>query len=175
MIKDNGKYLGSAMMFGFGLLALYRWQQTHLVFFLLLVLRDFVAAYFFLARESAQASSGKWFSMVAYFSSAIPLLYFGPDHASKELLLASDILAIIGFLFVALATVELGTSIGISPAKRSLVKSGIYKWVSHPMYVGYIISEMGMILLNPTNIAIFGISFFLYLKRAKVENLIINH
>lgn len=169
MIKDNGKYLGSAMMFGFGLLALYRWQQTHLVFFLLLVLRDFVAAYFFLKRESAQASSGKWFSMVAYLSSAIPLLYFGPDHASKELLLASDILAIIGFLFVALATVELGTSIGISPAKRSLVKSGIYKWVSHPMYVGYVISEMGMTLINVKNIFILISAIALYSIRAKVE------
>lgn len=169
MIKDNGKYLGSIMMFGFGLLALYRWQQTHLIFFLLLVLRDFVAGYFFLKRESAQATSGKLVSLIAYLSSAMPLLYFGPDHATKEMLLASDILAIIGFLFIALATIELGTSIGISPAKRSLVKSGIYKWVGHPMYVGYALSELGMSVINPKNIFIFCIAMMLYLQRTKFE------
>lgn len=169
MTKDAGKYLGSIMMFGFGLLALYRWQQTHLIFFLLLVLRDFVAGYFFLKRESAQITSGKLVSFTAYLSSAMPLLYFGPDHTTKEILLASDILAIIGFLFVALATIELGTSIGISPAKRSLVKSGIYKWVSHPMYVGYVLSELGMAILNPLNLMLIFISSTLYVTRAKKE------
>ena len=169
MIKDNGKYLGSIMMFGFGLLALYRWQQTHLIFFLLLVLRDFVAGYFFLKRESAQVTSGKLASFAAYLSTAMPLLYFGPDHATKEILLASDILAIIGFLFVALATIELGTSIGISPAKRSLVKSGIYKWASHPMYVGYVLSELGMSLINFNNIFILIISMSFYSLRGKSE------
>lgn len=169
MIKDNGKYLGSIMMFGFGLLALYRWQQTQLIFFLLLVLRDFVAGYFFLKRESAQVTSGKLVSLIAYLSSAMPLLYFGPDHATKEILLASDILAIIGFLFVALATIELGTSIGISPAKRSLVKSGIYKWIGHPMYVGYALSELGMALVNTNNMLILVASLSLYLLRAIQE------
>lgn len=173
MIKDAGKYFGSIMMFGFGLLALYRWQQTHLIFFLLLVLRDFVAGYFFLKRESAQLTSGKLVSLVAYLSSAMPLLYFGPDHATREMLLASDILAIVGFLFVALATIELGTSLGISPAKRSLVKSGIYKWVSHPMYVGYALSELGMLLISNFNTCIFLASSSLYLVRAIHENRIL--
>ena len=162
------------MMFGFGLLALYRWQQTQLIFFLLLVLRDFVAGYFFLKRESTQATSGKFVSLIAYLSSAMPLLYFGPDHATKEMLLASDILAIIGFLFVALATIELGTSIGISPAKRSLVKSGIYKWVSHQMYVGYVLSEWGMLIVNSRNNYIFYMSILLYFYRCRVENKLIS-
>jgi protein-S-isoprenylcysteine O-methyltransferase Ste14 len=170
MIKDSGKYFGSTMMFGFGLLALYRWQQTHLIYFLLLVLRDFVAGYFFLKRENAQAHSGKTVSILAYISAAIPLFYFGPDQSSNEILLVSNILAITGFLFVALATIELGTSIGISPAKRSMVKSGIYSWVKHPMYMGYVLSELGMSFINMNNAAIFIISIMLYYFRAKIEN-----
>lgn len=163
------------MMFGFGLLALYRWQQTHLVFFLLLVLRDFVAAYFFFKREEAQQNSSRLISVIAYVSSAMPLIYFGPNGASKEILLASDILAIVGFLFVALATIELGTSIGISPAKRTLVKTGIYKWISHPMYVGYALSELGMSLININNIIIFALSVFLYSLRGKLESKILSN
>lgn len=174
MKTDFGKYLGSIMMFGFGLLALYRWQQTHLIFFLLLVLRDFVAAYFFLKREDALQKSGRWVSVMAYVSSAIPLMYFGPSGASKEILLVSDILAIVGFLIVALATIELGTSIGISPAKRTLVKTGIYKWISHPMYVGYLIAELGFLLINDKNISLFLISVLLYFFRGAHERKILH-
>lgn len=52
MKTDSGKYFGSVMMSGFGVVAFYRWQQTHLIFFLLLVLRDFAAAYFFSKERS---------------------------------------------------------------------------------------------------------------------------
>lgn len=170
MKNDYGKYFGSAMMVGFGILALYRWQQTQLVFFLLLVLRDFAAGYFFFKRKPAQAKGTLVPSILAYASSAMPLLYLGPTVDTKLLFLASDLLAIIGFLLVVFATVELGTSIGISPANRGVVRSGIYRFMKHPMYTGYVISEFGFILINPSNIIIFLLSFFLYRIRVSLEN-----
>jgi protein-S-isoprenylcysteine O-methyltransferase Ste14 len=171
--NDYGKYFGSAMMVGFGVLALYRWQQTQLVFFLLLVLRDFAAGYFFFKRKPAQQKSTLAPSLLAYVSSAMPLLYLGPTVDTKLLFLASDLLAILGFLLVVFATVELGTSIGISPANRGVVRSGIYRFIKHPMYTGYVISEIGMVLLNPLNIGILFFSFFLYMNRAYLERKIL--
>jgi protein-S-isoprenylcysteine O-methyltransferase Ste14 len=126
------------MMVGFGVLALYRWHQTQLLFFLLLVLRDFTAGYFFLKRNSAQSKGAKLLMIFSYLSSAMPLLYLDSTVSSKALFLASDLLAIVGFLIVVLATVELGTSIGISPANRGVVRSGIYRHIKHPMYLGYL-------------------------------------
>lgn len=172
--KDNGKYFGSAMMVGFGAVALYRWHQTQLLFFLLLVLRDFTAGYFFLKRNVAHEKAALVPSVLAYVSSAMPLLYLGPVGASKALFLGADLLFIVGFLMVAFATLELGTSIGISPANRGLVRSGIYRYVKHPMYLGYVISEVGLVLLNPLNLMIFGISVSLYFIRSKLENKILN-
>lgn len=168
--KDFGKYFGSAMMIGFGVVALYRWHQTQLLFFLLLVLRDFAAGYFFLKRNAATEKATLISSIMAYVSSAIPLLYFGPIGASKALVLGADLLSIIGFLMVAFATLELGTSIGIAPANRGLVRSGIYRRIKHPMYTGYVISEVGLVLLNPLNAALLVISVLLYVFRAKSEN-----
>lgn len=173
MTKDNGKYFGSAMMVGFGIVAFYRWQQTQLIFFLLLVLRDFAAGYFFFKRKPAQSKGPRTLTILAYASSAIPLLYFGSTVSSKALFLASDLLAIVGFLIVVLATVELGTSIGISPANRGLVRSGIYRYIKHPMYSGYAVSEFGLVILNPLNMALFIISVSLYAFRAKSENQIL--
>lgn len=160
-------------MVGFGIVAFYRWQQTQLIFFLLLVLRDFAAGYFFFKRKPAHSKGSRTLTILAYASSAIPLLYFGSTVSSKALFLASDLLAIVGFLIVVLATVELGTSIGISPANRGLVRSGIYRYIKHPMYLGYVISELGLVFLNPLNIALLVISVSLYTFRAKSENQIL--
>lgn len=111
--------------------------------------------------------------MLAYISSAMPLLYLGPVSASKALFLGADLLSIAGFLIVAFATLELGTSIGIAPANRGFVQSGIYRYIKHPMYLGYVISEVGLVLLNPLNVALIAISSSLYAFRAKSENRIL--
>lgn len=158
------------MMFGFGVLALYRWHQTQLLFFLLLVIRDFAAGYFFLKRNVAKEKAALVPSMLAYISSAMPLLYSEPVGASKDLFLGADLLSIAGFLMVAFATLELGTSIGVAPANRGLVNSGIYRHIKHPMYLGYVISEVGMVLLNPFNTVLLAISVSLYTYRARSED-----
>jgi protein-S-isoprenylcysteine O-methyltransferase Ste14 len=169
MQLDRGKYFGSLMMVGFGVFAFYRWHQTQLLFFLLLVLRDFAAGYFFFRRSPALVKSSLHITLLAYISAAMPLFYFSSMEASRTVLFVSDILAIIGFLFVSLATIELGASIGISPAKRKFVSTGIYRWIKHPMYAGYVISEIGMMLVNPLNLILFFISSSLYFLRARAE------
>lgn len=170
MQKDYGKYFGSLLMFGCAAFALYRWQQTHLIFFLLLVLRGLAAGYFFLKRSPAEAKSGPLMTVVAYVSAAMPLAYLSPTVGDASLILASNLLAILGFLIVALATIELGTSIGVSPAKRVYVSSGIYGWLRHPMYVGYVVSETGLILINPLNLVLCLVSWTLYTVRSVKEN-----
>ena len=162
------------MMLGFGMLALYRWHQTQLLFFLLLVLRDFAAVYFFLKRRTATEKATLVPSILAYLSSVIPILYFAPKETAKELALGADLLSIAGFLMVAFATLELGTSIGISPANRGFIRTGIYRHIKHPMYTGYVISEIGFVALNPINTVMLALSLSLYIFRAKSENKILN-
>lgn len=55
------------------------------------------------------------------------------------------------------------------------VSTGIYRWIKHPMYLGYVISEFGMTLVNPFNIVIFVISSALYCFRSRSERLILVH
>ena len=174
MKNDSGKYFGSLMMFCFGAIAFYRWHQTQLVFFLLLVLRDFVAAYFFLKRKQTQVKATQFQSVLAYLSSAMPLVYFSPSEDVKLFFLISNVLSIAGFLLVALATIELGQSIGISPANRDYVRTGIYRYIKHPMYLGYVVSDVGMVFLNPLNAVLLLISSSLYFMRARYEQKALN-
>ncbi len=168
--KDFRKYLAATVMLVFAGISFYRWTETHLLFFILVILRDLLAAFFFCKRKEAEKKSSNWIALLSYLSAAIPLCYFGASTNNANLIFVSNLLSILGFLLVALATLELGTSIGISPAKRVRVSTGVYRWIRHPMYTGYVVSEVGLCLINPWNLVIYFFSLILYRARAIREN-----
>lgn len=174
---DYKKYVGSLIMLSFAVLSMLRWNRSGELFFLLLSFRDLVASYFLATREKAEVKSGNTMAILAYVSSGLPLLYFsapfGIELRSHRLIF--DLLTIVGFLIVTWATIDLGTKLGVSPAKRGeRVTKGIYSLVSHPMYLGYAIAQSGWILINNINSVIFSLSIVLMILRAKSESKIFN-
>ncbi len=172
--KDYRRYLAASVMFVFAGISFYRWTETHLLFFILVILRDLLAAFFFCKRKEAEKKSSKWIALLSYVSAAIPLCYFGASTNNANLIFVSNLLSILGFLLVALATLELGTSIGVSPAKRVRVTNGIYRWIKHPMYLGYTVSEIGLCFVNPFNVFLFLVSSILYVYRLRKEEALLN-
>lgn len=64
---------------------------------------------------------------------------------------------VVGALFVVLgmvvqvhAKVSLGRSMGMVPANRGVKLSGPYRHLRHPMYAGYLLSDVAFLLMNPT-------------------------
>lgn len=162
-------------MFGFGVIALHRWQESGYLFFLLLAVREFVAAYFFLVRKKAVVASSFRSSLLAWGSSILPLCYVGSSgHSTPTTYFIFEALAIVGFGLAALATLDLGSSLGVSPARRSVVKTGVYRWLKHPMYLGYVISECGWLIVSPWNWPIFVVSVTCYLLRVRAENIVVS-
>lgn len=158
--------VGSAVMLGFAGLAVWRWQHSGLLFFALVCLRDLTAAWFLLTRRPDQIRTReRGVAALAYVSSAMPLMYAGGVSHS----VLSDVLSILGFALATIALLELGRSFGVAPANRGHVRSGVYRYVSHPMYLGYALSELGMCLVNPVNVAVFVFSGALYVSRALLE------
>jgi len=170
---DFRKFSGAILMCCFGVFSLWKWHQTSLIFYLLLVFRNFLAAYFFMVRTYAKPSTGIKDSSISFLSTALPLFYLESADNSDVLSLISNLLCAFGFLIVVLATIELGKSFGVTAAKRNLVETGIYRLFPHPMYAGYIIAELGFIFINQKNIGIFLFSISLYLFRANTENKIL--
>ncbi len=174
---DIKKYIGSAIMLVFGMIAFYRWTISQELFFISLCFRDVIASYFLSKRKEAIKTSSKKMAITAYASSALPLFYLSApaDEISNLTILVLNLTTILGFLIVTFATIDLGFKLGVSPAKRGKkVTSGIYRITKHPMYLGYLIAHSGLLLLNPLNRFIFTIALILFWIRAKEENRILD-
>lgn len=56
----------------------------------------------------------------------------------------------VGFAWAIYAKLSLGRSFGLLPAHRGIVVKGAYRWVRHPMYLGYFVTHMGFLMANFT-------------------------
>lgn len=172
---DLSGWIGSVVMFSFGAYSFYRWQKTGLIFFLLLILREISASWFLITRNPPEKkNSNKWASILAYVSSAWPFFYLSSSTQSATAHLVDALLAIVGFLLSTWALFDLGKSFGVAPANRGLVHTGVYRYIKHPMYLGYVISESGFVFLNPWNALLLVASVSLYTLRARLEAKILN-
>jgi protein-S-isoprenylcysteine O-methyltransferase Ste14 len=75
-------------------------------------------------------------------------------------------------LFVSLAAKAfLRRSFGIVAASRGVRRGGPYRLVRHPMYSGYVITQIGFLLLNPSlwNVAVYAVTWGTLLLRVREE------
>ena len=79
---------------------------------------------------------------------------FGPPLVTTtSSSLAPETLTIViassGLIIVVLGKLSLGRSFGLTPANRGVVSTGLYKFVRHPIYLGYLITHFGFVVANP--------------------------
>ncbi|MBV9577724.1 MAG: isoprenylcysteine carboxylmethyltransferase family protein [Chloroflexi bacterium] len=68
---------------------------------------------------------------------------------STQALLASSAVVILGTLWAIWGLATLGRCFGIFPEVRGLVTRGPYQLVRHPVYLGEIVSAVGLVLAKP--------------------------
>lgn len=76
-----------------------------------------------------------------------------------------------GLLVIIAGKLSLGRSFGLVPANRGIVSSGIYRFVRHPIYLGYLITHAAFVVANPTlwNLSLLSITDAALLLRAVQE------
>ena len=125
-----------------------------------------------LARRPGQAIShraGDW--MMALAATVAPLLIMpAPDLLPRLVPLALALVAGGNILQLA-AKGALRRSFGIAPAHRGLKTGGPYGLVRHPMYAGYLLVHIGLLVLMPSalNAAIYAIGWAAQLRRLAAE------
>ena len=73
-------------------------------------------------------------------------------HPASNAALTSDALTVmisgVGLTVVLLGKLSLGRSFGLAPANRGVVSTGVYRYVRHPIYLGYLITHVGFVIAN---------------------------
>ena len=59
------------------------------------------------------------------------------------------IISAVGLIIVVLGKISLGRSFGLTPANRGVVCSGVYRFVRHPIYLGYLVTHVGFVIAYP--------------------------
>jgi protein-S-isoprenylcysteine O-methyltransferase Ste14 len=126
------------------------WLRTgHLTGLLLLASEGLVVALTLLRRSAAIVDCSWKARLLTGFSA------FGPNLVMP---LAAGALAppgvtvamtAVGLFVVVLGKLSIGRSFGLSPANRGVVSTGMYRFVRHPIYFGYLVTHAGFMLANP--------------------------
>lgn len=84
---------------------------------------------------------------------------------------ATVVISICGLLIVIAGKLSLGRSFGLMPANRGVVSTGVYRYVRHPIYLGYLLTHVAFVAANPSgwNVAVLVVSDIALLARAVRE------
>jgi protein-S-isoprenylcysteine O-methyltransferase Ste14 len=76
-----------------------------------------------------------------------------------------------GLAIVIAGKITLGRSFGLMPANRGVVSSGLYRFVRHPIYLGYLITHVAFLVATPSawNVAALFAADAALLSRAVCE------
>ena len=137
------------LFLGFAYANLARWHETGRPVGLGAVLLEAFTAFLFLVRRSPQATSGRPLAWISALVGAFAMLgarpVASPDAGPFALL---EVLQLVGFAVVIVALGVLGRSFGIVAANRGIKTRGLYSFVRHPAYSGYLISYIGYVVEN---------------------------
>ncbi len=83
---------------------------------------------------------------------------------STEGLLGSSVIVIVGTLFTIWSLATLGRCFGLFPEVRGLVLRGPYRLVRHPVYLGELVSALGLLVVKPHPLIVAVFALFVALQ-----------
>ena len=145
---------------------------------ILIVMSESIPLFFILVRRfSTQVSRHPFDWTIAILATAVPLLISpAATHASLLPEILCNAIIMLGLCIQIAAKVSLGRSYGIVPANRGVQLDGPYRFVRHPMYLGYTMTHIGFVCLMPSALTAFlyVFAFSLQIVRVLREERVLN-
>jgi protein-S-isoprenylcysteine O-methyltransferase Ste14 len=117
-------------------------------FWLYCVSEGLVVLFVLIRRPAATLSMRLRDWLLAITATALPMLV-KPDGVPFVHVDVASAFVILGIAIQLSAKLVLRRSFGVVAANRGVKRSGPYMLVRHPMYLGYMITHIGMLLLSP--------------------------
>ncbi len=126
------------------------WLQTgRLTGFLLLASEGLVVVLMIVRRPTMDVDRSWMARSITAVSMIGPPLVQPMTTAANAEDLATAALSAIGLSLVIASKLTLGRSFGLVAANRGVVSSGPYRFLRHPIYLGYIVTHIGFLIANP--------------------------
>ena len=112
---------------------------------------------------------GDW--LLAITATYAPLLIMPAPNTWTALIPLAVGLVVFGNVVQIAAKLFLRRSFGIAPANRGIKSDGMYRFVRHPMYAGYLFVHVGILMLMPSllNLAVYAIGWWAQILRLLAE------
>ncbi len=138
--------------------------------FILLTLSEMLGVILILTRRPGEISVRASSVFVAFVGTAFPLL-IRPGSVSLVPPLLSSTMMFVGLSLSLLSKVYLNRSFGLIAANRGVKVGGPYRIVRHPMYLGYIINQVGFLMasFSLTNLLMYLIAWTFQIARVREE------
>ena len=138
----------------------------------LVLISETAVMIFALIRRPTQDISlrlGDW--LLAITATAAPLLIQPGLDMFPQLAPLGLALVFAGNVIQGLAKLSLRRSFGIAPANRGVKSDGLYRFVRHPMYAGYLMVHIGIMILmpSPLNAVLYAIGWWAQILRLRAE------
>lgn len=144
---------------------------------ILLVLSEALVVFLVVLRRRATAISQRsvdWF--VGFAGTLVPLLALPPEGSPVVPIVFCAILMLGGLGLNMWAKLTLLRSFGVVAANRGIKIGGPYRLIRHPMYAGYMLTQVGFLLSGPNfwNACVYALAFGLQVVRILAEERVLN-
>lgn len=109
--------------------------------------------------------------LLAIIATCAPLLIVPTQNPVPMIAPLAIVLWSVGTVAQFTGKLFLRRSFGIAPANRGIKTGGMYRFVRHPIYAGYLLAHIGALLLIPSrwNLAIYVVSWAAQIPRILAE------
>ena len=127
---------------------------------------------FVLTRSPARRRAREPIAYLACAAAILPAVLQAPsEHAAAGVVLAGEVVALLGVAWVLVSALALGRCFGVLPEARGLVTHGPYELVRHPLYLGEFTAMAGLLIASPSprNLAAGAVFAAAQLVRMRLE------
>lgn len=149
-------------------------STASIVSFLLLISEGVVVAFLLIRKPTSNISLRPNDWLVATAGTCLPLLVSsGGAQINLEI---GAVLLIIGMMTHIGAKFSLNRSFGLVAANRGVKQRGLYRFVRHPMYAGYMMSQCGYFLASASwwNLSVYAALWTFLLLRIRAEERVLS-